>query len=117
MEQIKFYIGFFTKHFGDEWLVRNGNEYAFKNVTFYFPDYLTMEIYANNCQITVTSDSVKFSGEMCMIERLYSYIMKYEDKIVETLHDEMSEQGVFGAQLLHEDALADAHDVEFETQE
>lgn len=106
MEQYEFFKGLYNKHFNtNEWLVRNGNEYAVKNVVFYFPNYSELKIQVEDfdVEVTITETSVTFSGESSKLNKLYDWCVKNEEKIVENVQAQMTEQLFFGAQLLQEE--------------
>ena len=123
MEKLKemrdFYAKFFNQ-FGDEWLVRNGNEYDVANVNFYFPDYKTMTITYKEFEVSLEERGendyvISFAGDIDKAEALYKWVWEKEALIVTVLQEQMSKQLIFGAQLIQEDwreeAIADAKEI------
>lgn len=118
-EMMNFYAKFFNQ-FGDEWLVRNGNEYDVANVNFYFPDYKTMTITYKEFEVSLEERGendyvISFAGDIDKAEALYKWVWEKEALIVTVLQEQMSKQLIFGAQLIQEDwreeAIADAKEI------
>lgn len=101
-EMMNFYAKFFNQ-FGDEWLVRNGNEYDVANVNFYFPDYKTMTITYKEFEVSLEERGendyvISFAGDIDKAEALYKWVWEKEALIVTVLQEQMSKQLIFGAQ-------------------
>lgn len=101
-------------------IVRNGNEYVIDGFKFYFPDLNSMQITMTNGSFYAVVERVV--KEYCVDENvqyggtdMLDYIKTHEEQIFTNLLEQMSDEAVFGAQLIQEDrreeAIADAKEI------